>query len=240
MRGKGYTKIVEPCIYTITCLTTGDFYVGSCWKPYQRFLDHMSRFRRNVHGNRYLQNIYNKYGAENFEYTTIRIFNKNQISRKGLYICEQMYIDVLKPKYNIAKKVMMPPEITEERRVKIGDQHSKEWVATDPSGKEYRFYNLRKFCRENNLCRPNMWYVAQGKMSNYKGWKCRRGDALQPEFISKSERCYKITNPEGDVKIIRNLSKYCRDNKLSLSMMNAIMTGARKRYKGYKIEKHSE
>lgn len=47
---------------------------------------------------------------------------------------------------------------------------AKIWVFKSPTGKVVEIYNLRKFCRENNLHNGSMQYVNSGKNSHHKGW----------------------------------------------------------------------
>jgi group I intron endonuclease len=53
------------------------------------------------------------------------------------------------------------------------EARSKLWVVIDPQGNEYTIKNLEKFCRDNGLTARGMLYVAQGKYTHHKGWKCR-------------------------------------------------------------------
>jgi hypothetical protein len=221
---------VEPCVYTITCLKTGDFYVGSCWRPYRRFHEHMWALAKGRHRNKILQNAYDKYGKDWFEYTVIRHFHPKEISRYGLFACEQMYIDYMKPQYNILRNVGGYSE-----RKPLTPGNTRKWIVSDPNGNTYEIENLRKFCREHDLCRPNMWYVAQGRMSHYKGWKCSYADGSSPVFRNHNPRTYELTFPDGRVEQVTNLSKYCRDNKLPVSYMLTVACGGRTSCRGIKV-----
>jgi len=52
------------------------------------------------------------------------------------------------------------------------ERFSKNWKVIKPNGEEVIIRNLRKFCRENNLCVTSMQMVAHGRRNSYKGWKC--------------------------------------------------------------------
>ena len=41
----------------------------------------------------------------------------------------------------------------------------------DPSGAEVEIFNLKKFCRDNNLTYGNMYKVLIGKRNHHKGWR---------------------------------------------------------------------
>jgi group I intron endonuclease len=58
-------------IYTITNLINKKVYVGSSINLKRRFLSHKSLLKRNIHHSKKLQNSFNKYGLENFEFKII-------------------------------------------------------------------------------------------------------------------------------------------------------------------------
>ncbi len=47
---------------------------------------------------------------------------------------------------------------------------AKTFNVVNPSGKPVTIYNMRKFCRDNNLNRSCMNNVVWGKAQNHKGW----------------------------------------------------------------------
>ena len=67
-----------------------------------------------------------------------------------------------------AKGYKPTEEVNERRRQKM---LKKTYTITDPEGNVIVFNNLRKFCKDNNLCR---WYVRRylgtGEWKQYKGW----------------------------------------------------------------------
>lgn len=77
-------------IYKITNLITNQIYIGSAADFIRRWTYHQSFLNRNKHFNRYLQRAWNKYGAENFEFSAIEaVAEENLIER------EQYWIDTL-------------------------------------------------------------------------------------------------------------------------------------------------
>lgn len=110
-------KIRECGIYKITNIVTKDYYIGSADNIYRRECEHRRKLSLNKHVNHHLQNAWNKYGADNFEFSTILICD---IENK-LYF-EQAILDGLKPKYNIAPCAKAPgqgvPQSDEARRKK--------------------------------------------------------------------------------------------------------------------------
>jgi group I intron endonuclease len=86
-------------IYIIKNKVTGDSYVGSasvCFKS--RWGYHTRDLRANKHHSPRLQNSWNKYGADSFEFSILE--------ECGPEVCiarEQFYLDTLRPELNICK-----------------------------------------------------------------------------------------------------------------------------------------
>lgn len=58
-------------IYEIRCILNDKKYIGSSSNISQRFWDHRTQLKRNVHHNQHLQHAWNKYGAEMFSFNII-------------------------------------------------------------------------------------------------------------------------------------------------------------------------
>lgn len=116
---------IKQCgVYQITNTITGDFYVGSSANIANRILTHCNKLSKNKHYNPNLQNDWNQYAEQAFEFTTILLCDpENQ-----LYY-EQTCIDILKPTYNIAKSATAPMlgrKMSVEARRKISESKSGE------------------------------------------------------------------------------------------------------------------
>lgn len=48
-----------------------------------------------------------------------------------------------------------------------------------------------------------------------------------------SSKHYKMLDPDGNVVEFFNMSKFCRDNKLTRANINSVIKGKRKHHKGY-------
>jgi group I intron endonuclease len=88
-------------VYLCINLVNGKFYVGSASKNclYRRYISHLLNYRG---GSKLVNHAVKKYGLENFAFVVIEttINDKNRIEILSI---EQKYIDLLSPKYNIAK-----------------------------------------------------------------------------------------------------------------------------------------
>lgn len=89
-------------IYAIINQLNGKAYIGQTRNKIARWSKHRKTLERGEHHNSYLQNAYNKYGKENFQYTILEQFE--EISDEALGLKESEYIekyDSLKNGYNI-------------------------------------------------------------------------------------------------------------------------------------------
>jgi group I intron endonuclease len=84
-------------IYRIYCKANSKTYVGSSVCIASRWRVHRSRLNSGIHGNLYLQNAWNKYKAEAFDWVVLEIVE----SVTNLTIREQHWIDHTESKFNI-------------------------------------------------------------------------------------------------------------------------------------------
>ena len=61
---------IDGTIYKIQNKITGKLYIGQTIQPYEKYIrwNHINRLNSNKHKNRHLQNAWNKYGFDNFEF----------------------------------------------------------------------------------------------------------------------------------------------------------------------------
>lgn len=88
-------------IYCIKNKINGKCYIGSTNNLAYRKSMHFHKLKFNRHVNSHLQNSYNKYGVDSFEFSIIEIITKDKFNKEYLLIREQHYIDSLHPEYNI-------------------------------------------------------------------------------------------------------------------------------------------
>ena len=71
-------KRMKAGVYLISNNVNGKCYVGSTIHLDQRRKQHFSRLAHNKHVNKHLQNAYNKYGREAFEFEVLNIKYSNK------------------------------------------------------------------------------------------------------------------------------------------------------------------
>lgn len=92
---------MEAGVYLISNNVNGKCYVGSTVHLDQRRREHFSRLANNKHVNVHLQNAYNKYGREAFDFEVLETIGIDDNIKDKLLKREQFWIDNLKPEYNI-------------------------------------------------------------------------------------------------------------------------------------------
>ncbi len=95
-------------IYIIWCSVTGDYYIGQCGRKggfKARWDDHARRLAKG-HTSPHLRNAYLKYGAETFYAWVLEILpaDKALLTER-----EQVYVDELKPAYNMLQECVSSP-----------------------------------------------------------------------------------------------------------------------------------
>ena len=92
---------MEAGVYLISNNVNGKCYVGSTIHLDQRRREHFSKLANNKHINVHLQNAYNKYGREAFDFEVLETIDIDDNIKDKLLKREQFWIDNLKPEYNI-------------------------------------------------------------------------------------------------------------------------------------------
>ena len=92
---------MEAGVYLISNNVNGKCYVGSTIHLDQRRREHFSKLANNKHINAHLQNAYNKYGREAFDFEVLETMDIDDNIKDKLLKREQFWIDNLKPEYNI-------------------------------------------------------------------------------------------------------------------------------------------
>lgn len=187
-------------IYKIISKTNGKSYFGSTNDFERRVHKHKCLLRKNIHDNKHLQNAWNKYGEENFEWKFVEkceitvllqreqyyldeaktnkhlYYNINFVANKPPSPLGRKWKDSSKRKFSIIKmgngNSMFGKLHTDFTRKKMTESHVKtDHYFISPQNEIVNIRNLKKFCRDNKLNEGGMYGVFKGRLIQYKGWK---------------------------------------------------------------------
>lgn len=89
---------MDSSIYKITHVASGRFYIGSAANTKIRWRRHEQQLKNGDHHSKYLQRLYNKYGAESLTYEIVEYCEVDKLLER-----EQYYLDTLSPPLNSLK-----------------------------------------------------------------------------------------------------------------------------------------
>lgn len=115
------TVLEESGIYVIRNLVNKKVYIGQATNIYRRWIVHKSNLLNNNHENSHLQNSFNKYGQNFFDFSVLEYCNSNLLTEKEKYYISiqenQLYnIREASEHFGSSKKVL-----SEETKKKISD-----------------------------------------------------------------------------------------------------------------------
>lgn len=134
------SKLGASGIYKITNLINGKVYIGRATEFYKRWSKHRNDLKRGTHASPHLQNSYNKYGADTFEFSILLY-----CSVENLDLFEQRAIGTLQSfnnsyGYNNTKGGMGPKGrvCSAETRAKMSKAHMGNKYASYPHTEEHK------------------------------------------------------------------------------------------------------
>jgi group I intron endonuclease len=220
-------------IYYILNTVNNKFYIGSTAKIgtyqsnsgfYSRWYAHVWELRKNSHENPKLQNAWNKYGEDSFKFQILEFVEPD----KCLEV-EQVYLDLFPEGdrdlvYNISfiagRSFNLGQKHTEEARQKMSRsqqrvKRGREFYLISPSGEEVIGFNLKAFCRDNNLDNGSITHVLSGNLTNHKGWTkdfdthLLYKESFALRGLTRHNPGWRVQWYEGENKIPK--SKKCKD-----------------------------
>ena len=155
-------------------------YIGSSVNIEYRWYRHKNDLINNNHGNKKLQNHFNKYGASDFVYSLILACDKESIPAH-----EQFFLDALNPFFNINKRV---DEIhLYGKGSSHTDEHNKK-IADAQKGDKNSFAN-KHHTRESNSKRSE-WNLSHPL--SVESRKKQRESLLKTIARKKAEKLLKL------------------------------------------------
>jgi predicted GIY-YIG superfamily endonuclease len=177
------------CVYQIRNKVDGKIYVGSTKNFEVRKKQHINQLDSETHDNTYLQNAWNKYGENNFEFSILE-----EVELKEQFVKEQEWINKLNPfdenGYNILRLTYKGAE----------SPHLIEKECCD-CGEKFETYNYRAL--RCDKCRELIKRRYEDKDWEYECLHCKKciarkecflnngicEDYRQCDFCKKSRRC---------------------------------------------------
>lgn len=189
-------KLKQSGIYCLINIINNKRYIGSSKNIYQRLLKHRSLLRKNKHENIKLQNSWNKYQENNFNFYILEFCNENDLLLK-----EQHYIDTLNPELNITL-IVERNILSKESRLKQSETRIKKIASGEIKlyGKEIYQYNLngefikkyntiKQACIENNIHQSTISRFLNGTYKKGGGflWSLDYKEKLEPYVKFKTD-----------------------------------------------------
>jgi group I intron endonuclease len=214
--------------------------VGSSVNIFNRFRQHKLSLRKNIHHCVFLQRAWNKYGEKAFKFSLLE-----KTSLETLITREQFWMDKLKYKYNCCHTAgnTLGKTHSPETKQKISNAASKRtgqnnfWYGK--SLPQHVLKRAAEVCSEKFQGQGNPFFGHKhSEESKIKISKKLKGRKMSETFSQNQKanerraKNYEVTFPSGEIVIIKNLAKFCRENGLYASNAGlALQKGSV--YKGY-------
>ncbi len=196
-------------IYKIVNKSDGKYYVGSSKDILGfRWPKHNRQLINNIHPNDYLQNTWNKYGKDSFDFIIIE-----EVPNETLLVVEQKYLDISK---------------TESDKCYNLNWESKEGNLSEYSKEKISIKSKIRYSNKENHPMFGRHHTDEVKkrIGNLHRGKLHSDKSKQKISDSKSNKIlWKFINPEGNVVEFKNLSQFCRKNGLGKAHMHKIFHG---------------
>lgn len=170
-------------VYKITCKSNNKIYIGSATRYksnfsrngfYGRWLNHIYKLKNGIHANTYLQNSWNKYGADDFIFEILEICSPEETIKKEYeYITKTNCTDNTVG-FNIIKQSNFINTMCKEEVAK----HLSELY----KGKPRKLEDVKKWSTEIHQYDKNMNYIA----TYYSIAEASRQTGLQRQDIGQA------------------------------------------------------
>ena len=243
-------------IYQITNKHNLKNYIGSTRRNFHdRFRDHKRDLKKNKHHNKYLQNAWNKYGEESFEFTVLEVIDKS-LDKKYFLEKETYWINKFSSfdsiyGYNL---VSNPSEHTKPKlKVKTTNKISrptlkkvfkkpkciKGWcpvnyyyVENVNTKERILISNIIRFSREHNINPSNLRNTLKGSRYQCNGFKLI---SLDENKNNHKQAKWLVITPDSKELYINDLKNYCKQNKFNYSSFKQTSYNPKSiQYKGYR------
>jgi len=216
-------------IYIIVNRINGRCYIGSASRIRTRFAGHKYLLRRNKHHCTPLQNAWNKYTEDSFDFEVLEYCDPSKLLER-----EQLYLDSITGLYNVAEFAFSRLGIIQGPKAVYKDYPALR----SPEGEVYGpATNLKKFCEIHSLSYKLMNQVIHRTKCSHKGW------TLADPTIPKTRSTPKRTEPFPPLKgpqdqLVTDLydaTQFCKENALDTSSFYKMLAGQYQHTKGWRL-----
>jgi len=112
----------------------------------------------------------------------------------------------------------------------VNKKNTREWCKFNENsqGKRNREQHTKQF--------GGSWKCLD-KKNDYWEWLPLLNVIVNFETPKKERVMFKFTHKTGTINITDNFTKFCRDNNINSSAMHDVLSGKRKQFKGYVVER---
>lgn len=161
-------------IYGIRNKINNHIYVGSATVTFHhRWSHHLADLRNNKHGNNKLQNAWNKYGEENFEFYIIEVVTG---TKEEILEVEQQYLDVFYGQetcYNLSPNAVSRKGIMSEKT----KRNLASFRLISPTGEVTAIDSFESFAETYGLRVATVKALYYGHLTSSNGWTPVQDDA---------------------------------------------------------------
>jgi hypothetical protein len=159
------------------------YLVGQTNRPFFiRFREHRLTLKNNKHDNPYLQNSFNKYNENEFEFLVLEESERNLNQKETLWIEKLKSMKNQKGwnmreggafgKYGESLRRKVSKGIRNSKKAAISREKTRKLIALiSPNGEKVSCVGIRQFCKQYKLTPACIWRLQSGKVSHHKGWK---------------------------------------------------------------------
>lgn len=132
------------CVYQIKNLSNGKKYIGSTVSAKIRWQGHINDLKNGKHHSVLLQRAWDKYGEVNFQFEILEKV-KDPIH---LVAVEQVFLDYMKPEYNICKTAgnCLGRKFSKESKQKMSNSHKGKKLSEEHKAKIGASSRVKGFC----------------------------------------------------------------------------------------------
>ena len=220
-------------VYQIQNTVNGHCYYGKSTKtkrPNARWNEHRWYLLRNKHQNSHLQNAWNKYGEQVFEYSIV----EHASSVKELSKIEVKYLNREDAIYNIRGSGGVDKH-SEETKKKMSETAKK--ITRTNEVRKQRSEQMKKMWKNPEYRQMMSKEMSEARKKQFRGhpelWKDRLKKANKAS-VNSCKKVVKLVDPDGNIhETVNGIGAFEREHKLS--GLRAVISGHRTHHKRWKL-----